>query len=172
MAGARDAPYGARNDAVLTERTAMLTDWILACLHHIAIFSLAATLAAELALISLDLSAQSIRRLATIDLWYGILAGLVIVFGVMRVIWGAKGYEYYLVNHVFWTKMALFLAVGLLSILPALRYLAWGRKLDTEPAFLPPAAEVARVRSFLWLEAAAFLCIPITAAAMARGYGL
>jgi putative membrane protein len=150
----------------------MFTDWILACLHHVAIFSLAAVLAAELALISVGLSAQSIRRLATLDLWYGILAGLVIVFGVMRLIWGAKGYEYYLANHVFWTKMTLFLAVGLLSIPPTLRYLAWGRALKTNAAFAPPVAEVARVRTILWLEAGLFLCIPIAAAAMARGYGI
>ncbi|GEM_PF-89411 len=136
----------------------MLTDWILACLHHVAVFSLAATLAAELALISVDLSARSIRRLAAIDIWYGLIAGAVIAFGVMRVVWGAKGYEYYLANHVFWTKMALFVAVGLLSIGPTLRYGAWRRKLSTEAAFLPPQAEVARVRTFLWLEAALFLC--------------
>ncbi|HLJ71279.1 MAG TPA: DUF2214 family protein [Roseiarcus sp.] len=149
----------------------MFTDWVLACLHHIAVFSLAATLAAELALMSVDLSARSIRRLAAIDIWYGIVAAAVILFGVMRVVWGAKGYEYYIVNYVFWTKMALFLAVGLLSIGPTLRYGAWRRKLSAEAAFLPPTAEVARVRAFLWLETALFLCIPIAAAAMARGYG-
>jgi putative membrane protein len=150
----------------------MFTDWVLACLHHVAVFSLAAVVAAELALISVEISATSIRRLAAIDLWYGILAGAVIVFGVCRLIWGAKGYEYYLANHIFWTKMALFLAVGLLSIAPTLRYIAWGRKLRAEPAFVPEAAEVARVRTFVWLEAALFLCIPIAAAAMARGYGV
>jgi putative membrane protein len=150
----------------------MFTDWILACLHHVAVFSLAAVLAAELALMSVALSAQSIRRLAAIDLWYGILAGAVIVFGVMRVIWGAKGYEYYLANHIFWTKMALFLGVGLLSIPPTLRYLAWRRGVTAEAGFLPPTADVARVRMLLWLEAGLFLCIPIAAAAMARGYGI
>jgi putative membrane protein len=150
----------------------MFTDWILACLHHVAVFSLAGVLAAELALINLELRAQSIRRIVAIDLWYGIIAAAVVVFGVMRLIWGAKGYQYYVANSVFWTKMALFLAVGLLSIAPTLRYLAWGRGLKANVAFLPPAAEVARVRMYLWLEAALFLCIPIAAAAMARGYGI
>jgi putative membrane protein len=150
----------------------MLTDWILACLHHLAVFSLAAVIAAELALMSVDLSAKSIRRVAAIDIWYGALAGAAIVFGVARVIWGAKGYEYYIANHVFWTKMALFLAVGLLSIAPTLRYFAWGRSLKADPAFLPPAVEAARVRTYLWIEVALFLCIPIAAAAMARGYGI
>ena len=150
----------------------MFTDWILACLHHVAVFSLASVLAAELALINLELRAQSIRRIVAIDLWYGIIAGAVVVFGVIRVIWGAKGYQYYIANSVFWMKMALFLAVGLLSIAPTLRYLAWRRGLEANVAFLPPAAEAARVRMYLWLEAALFLCIPIAAAAMARGYGL
>jgi len=150
----------------------MFTDWILACLHHIAVFSLAAVLAAELALMSLELRAQSIQRIVAIDLWYGIIAGAVVVFGVLRVIWGAKGYEYYITNYVFWTKMALFLAVALLSIVPTLRYYAWDRGRKANRAFLPPAAEVARVRAYLRLQAALFLCIPIAAAAMARGYGI
>jgi putative membrane protein len=150
----------------------MFTDWILACLHHVAVFSLASVLAAELALINLELRAQSIRRIVAIDLWYGIIAGAVVVFGVIRVIWGAKGYQYYVANSVFWMKMALFVAVGLLSIAPTLRYLTWGRGLEANVAFLPPTEEVARVRVYLWLEAALFLCIPIAAAAMARGYGI
>ena len=148
----------------------MFTDWILACLHHIAVFSLAGVLAAELALISVELRAQSIQRIVAIDLWYGIIAGAVVVFGVVRVIWGAKGYQYYVANSVFWMKMALFVAVGLLSIAPTLRYLAWGRGLKANSSFLPPGAEVARVRMYLWLEAGLFLCIPIAAAAKARGY--
>jgi putative membrane protein len=149
----------------------MFTDWILACLHHLAIFSLAAALAAELALINLEVRAKTIERIVAIDLWYGIIAGAVVLFGVMRVIWGAKGYEYYLANYIFWAKMALFVAVGLLSIAPTLRYFAWGRGLKDSASFLPPDAEVGRVRMYLWLEAGLFLCIPIAAAAMARGYG-
>jgi putative membrane protein len=150
----------------------LFTDWILACLHHVAVFSLAAVIAAEIALMSGDITVRSVRLLGRVDIWYGALAAAVVVFGVARVIWGAKGYEYYLANHIFWTKMALFLAVGLLSIPPTLRYFAWGRSLKADPTFLPPRGETAKVRTYLWIEAALFLCIPIAAAAMARGYGL
>jgi putative membrane protein len=150
----------------------MLTDWILASLHHVAVFSLAAALAAELALAAGEIGGATVRRIAAIDMWYGILAAIVIVVGVARVIWGAKGYEYYVANHIFWTKMALFLAVGLLSIQPTIRYFAWGRALRADAAFLPPLAEIARVRMVLWIEAALFLCVPVAAAAMARGYGI
>ena len=103
---------------------------------------------------------------------YGVAATAVVIFGVLRVIYGAKGYEYYLANHIFWTKMALFLIVGLLSIPPTMRYLDWGRQLRADPAFRPAAAEIGRLRSFLWAEAAFFLAIPVAAAAMARGYGI
>jgi uncharacterized membrane protein len=44
--------------------------------------------------------------------------------------------------------------------------------LRADPAFRPALAEVARLRAFLWAEAAFFLAIPVAAAAMARGYGI
>jgi putative membrane protein len=150
----------------------MLTDWALASLHHLAIFTLAATIAAELAILTSAIDAKAIGRLARIDMAYGLSATAVVIVGICRVIWGAKGYEYYIANHIFWTKMLLFLIVGLLSIAPTLRYLAWARLLRADAAFLPTGAEVARMRSYLWAEAAFFLAIPVAAAAMARGYGM
>jgi putative membrane protein len=149
----------------------MFTDFALASLHHLGIFVLAATIAAELAILLGPIDARSIERIARIDLGYGLAAAYIVIVGICRVIWGAKGYEYYIVNHIFWTKMALFLIVGLLSIAPTMRYLAWGRSLRAEAAFRPPAEEVGRMRRFLWAEAGVFLCIPVAAAAMARGYG-
>ncbi|HEY4927457.1 MAG TPA: DUF2214 family protein [Roseiarcus sp.] len=150
----------------------MFTDWALASLHHLAIFTLAATIAAELAILMGIMDAKAIVRLTAIDAGYGAAAVAVVIFGVCRVIWGAKGYEYYLANHIFWTKMALFLIVGLLSIRPTFRYLAWRRQLRVDAAFAPAASEVARMRAYLWAEAAFFLAIPVAAAAMARGYGM
>lgn len=150
----------------------MFADWALASLHHLAVFTLAAILAAELAIVTLAVDARAIGRLARIDAAYGAMAGVVIIVGVARVIWGAKGYEYYLANHIFWTKMALFLAVGLLSIPPTIRYLQWRKELRADPQFLPAGAAIARVRGYLWAEAAFFLAIPVAAAAMARGYGM
>jgi putative membrane protein len=150
----------------------MFTDWVLASLHHLAVFTLAAVLAAELAILTLDIDSKGIKRLAGVDAAYGASAAIVVIVGVARVIWGAKGYEYYLANHVFWTKMALFLIVGLLSIPPTLRYLAWRRRLRADPAFRPEVSEIVRMRWYLRAEAAFFLAIPGAAAAMARGYGI
>ena len=38
----------------------MLTDWVLASLHHLAVFALAAALAAELTLLTRDIDARGI----------------------------------------------------------------------------------------------------------------
>jgi putative membrane protein len=150
----------------------MLTDWTLASLHHLAVFALAGVLAAELAIVTIDIDAKAIGRLARIDMAYGILAAIVVIVGVARVIWGVKGYEYYVANHIFWTKMALFVIVGLLSIPPTLRYFAWARQSRADAAFRPDISEIGRVRAWLRAEAVFFLAIPVAAAAMARGYGV
>ena len=150
----------------------MFTDWILASLHHLAVFTLAATLAAELAILTIDIDGNVVPRLARIDTAYGISAAIVVIVGIARVLYGAKGYDYYIANHIFWTKMALFLIVGLLSIPPTLRYLAWNRQLRANATFRPEASEIRRMRAYLRAEAAFFLAIPVAAAAMARGYGI
>ncbi len=150
----------------------MFADWVLASLHHLAVFTLAAILAAELAILTLDIDAKGIARLVRIDAAYGVSAAIVVLVGVARVIWGAKGYEYYIANHIFWTKMALFLVVGLLSIPPTLRYFAWGRQARANGAFRPEVSEIARMRRYLRAEGVFFLAIPVAAAAMARGYGI
>jgi putative membrane protein len=150
----------------------MLTDWALASLHHLAIFTLAAALAAELAILTIDIDVGTIGRLTRIDIGYGAAAAFVLIVGAARVFYGAKGHEYYAANHFFWTKMALFAVVGLLSIPPTLRYRAWQRQLRADAPFRPSASDIGRMRAYLWAEAAFFLAIPLAAAAMARGYGI
>lgn len=150
----------------------MLLDWALASLHHLAIFTLAAIIAFELKLTARAVDDTAIARLARVDAWYGVVAAIVALVGAARVVFGAKGSAYYMANAFFWTKMGLFVAVGLLSIPPTLRYLAWRRQLRTDPAFRPDAASLRLVRRALWAEVALFASIPIAAAAMARGYGM
>ena len=150
----------------------MPLDWALASLHHLAIFTLAAIIAFELALTACAVDDTAIARLARIDAWYGVAAAVVVLVGAARVVFGAKGSAYYMANAFFWTKMGLFVAVGLLSIPPTLRYLAWRRRLRADPSFRPDAAALRSVRRTLWAEVALFTGIPVAAAAMARGYGM
>ena len=62
----------------------MTTDAWLAIAHHLAVFTLAAVLAAEWALVRRGMAAADIRRLARVDGAYGAVAGAVIIAGVSR----------------------------------------------------------------------------------------
>jgi putative membrane protein len=149
----------------------MFVDWALASLHHLAAFSLAAILAAEIALASGTLDDRAILRLARIDAWFGLTATLALAAGAARVFLGAKGADFYLANTFFWIKMALFVAVGLLSAMPTLAFIGWRRGVRADPSFRPARNAVASLRLTLYAEAGLFAIIPLCAAAMARGYG-
>jgi len=148
----------------------MLTDLILAILHHLAIVCLIVLLALEFALLRPGITSENLRHLAKIDAAYGAAAMLVIVIGVCRVIWGIKGAEFYLSNPWFWAKMASFAGVGLLSIPPTLALLKWRKASKQDVGFLPPQNDVARLRVFVHAEVALLGLVVIFAAAMAR-YG-
>ena len=147
------------------------TDLVLAIVHHLLVFSLAGIIGAEFVLIRGDLHAATLKRLAGIDRHYGIIATLVIIVGIGRVFYGLKGWEFYVYNWMFWAKMAAFAIVGLLSIIPTIRFISWNRQAAASPGFQVPASERASVRSYVRAEAFIFLLIPVFAAAMARGYG-
>ena len=148
----------------------MLTDLILAILHHLAIVILIVLLAFEFALLRPGITPENLRRVAHVDAAYGAAAGTVIVVGVSRVIWGAKGAEYYLSNPWFWAKMVSFLLIGLLSIPPTLALLKWRRTLRADANFHPADGDIARLRRFVHAEVGLLALVVAFAAAMAR-YG-
>ena len=148
-----------------------MVDLILAILHHLLVFALVAALAAEIVLVRSGLPQNGLSRLAIIDRVYGMSAMLVVVVGVGRVLFGLKGWDFYVGSWSFWGKMAAFVVVALLSSRPTMLVLSWRRWADAEPGFTVPAAELATMRSFLRAEMVAFTPIPVLAAMMARGYG-
>ena len=148
----------------------MLTDLILAILHHLAIVTLIVLLAFEFALLRPGMTPDNLRRVTNVDAGYGAVAGLVVVIGVSRVIWGAKGADFYLSNPWFWAKMASFLSIGLLSIPPTLALLKWRRAARVDASFQPADDEVAHLRRFVHAEVGLLALVVAFAAAMAR-YG-
>ena len=147
----------------------MTTDLILAILHHLLILMLAGVLVAEAFLVRPGLSGVNLATVGRLDGIYGMLSLLVIIIGFGRVFYGLKGWEYYIYYWAFWAKLAAFVAVGLLSIGPTMRIIAWRKAAATNPAYSVPAAEIAGVRTYLRAEAAIFALIPVFAAIMARG---
>ena len=147
-------------------------DLLLAILHHLLAFGLLAILTMELMLLRPGLGGDALARLGRIDMAYGLLAGLLIAVGICRVLFGAKGLDFYLYNLSFWLKMAAFLAVGILSIPPTRHILRWRRHAASDAGYIVPEGEIRRTRRFVHAGAAVFVLIPIFAALMARGYGL
>jgi putative membrane protein len=143
-----------------------MLDLVLAIGHHLTIFALFGVLTAELVMVRRGMDGAALARVGAVDLWYGILAGIIIVVGFSRAVFAAKGWFYYAHNGFFWAKIGTFALIGLLSILPTVAFIRWRRA-----GTLPTDAQVASVRRVLWIEVVLFALLPAFAAAMARGYG-
>ena len=150
----------------------MTIDLILASVHHLAVFALLGLLVAEWVLVRPGLDAAALQRVGRVDAAYGGVAVLVLVAGFARVFFGLKGSAYYLGNPMFWTKLGLFVAIGLVSIVPTLRFVAWRRALKQQQGALPDAAAILGTRRLIGWQLGAFALLPVVAAALARGVGL
>jgi len=148
----------------------MAIDLHLAIAHHLLIFILFGILVTELVLVHQNMTDGDIKRLTSIDLWYGLVALLILMVGFSRAIFAAKGWAYYSVNSFFWAKIGVFLLIALLSIWPTVKYLSWHRNFQAAGS-RPDTSSVSVVRRILWLEMILFAFLPAFAAAMARGYG-
>ena len=149
----------------------MALDALLAALHHISVFGLFVILAAEMVLVRPGITAESVMRVVRIDLFYGILAGLALVAGGLRVVYTAKGAEFYTQNPVFWIKLGLFALIGLLSLLPTRNYFRWRKALRNNPNAAPDASSIQATRKLIHIEFVLIFLLPILAALMARGIG-
>jgi putative membrane protein len=143
-----------------------MLDLTLAIAHHLLVFAIFGIFFAEFWVLRPGLSGAAVIRIASIDLWYGILAGAIILVGFCRAIFAAKGWAYYSHNAFFWAKIAAFAAVGILSLPPTLAFIRWRKS-----GAVPSGPDVLKVRRYLHAELAIFIFLPVFAAAMARGYG-
>lgn len=143
-----------------------MLDLTLAVLHHVLVFGLVAMILGERIL--LRATPLDVDRLGRLDAGVGGTAMLVLIVGVCRVVWGGKGWMAYEANPFFWAKMAAFGLIAAASIIPTLRFIAWRRARKAGPAFQPDAADVAKVRLWLGIEALLLLPLLAFAAAMAR----
>ena len=117
---------------------------LFAFLHHLAAFALVGAIAVEFALARGSLDAASARKLLAADAVLGAAAGLLLVVGLLRVFLFEKGANYYFHNGFFILKLALFIGLGLLSIVPTREFLSWraalkaGRAPAPEPQRMTP----------------------------------
>jgi putative membrane protein len=145
-----------------------MTDLWLAIAHHVLVFGLAIMLAAQASLVREGMGRAEAARAARLDIGYGASAGLIVAVGFLRVIYGAKGPVYYVENVWFWAKMASFASIGLLSVPPTIRLRKWQSAMKSDPAFVPPVAEIKSLRFYLRWEVRLIVVVAVFAAIMAR----
>lgn len=147
----------------------MTLEALLASLHLLAILTLVVFLSSQAALCRIEwMSAAVVRRLARLDLIYGLAALALLLTGLARIFWGTKGMAWYVSQPLFHLKMTLFVLVALLSIKPSLTFRRWLRGL-AEGQALPDAQEVARTRRWVMLQAHLVPVIAVVAVFWARG---
>ena len=149
----------------------MLLQAAFAYFHFIAIFALVTCVVFEFHWYRPQLTVSEARRLLFLDLTYGVVSLLVVGTGFCRALWFAKGWDFYLNNPIFWTKVGLFVTWALLSLPPTLHFLSWRRGITAgeAPAIAPRTYR--RIRLCLHLELTLILVVPILAVLMARGVG-
>ena len=126
----------------------------------------------ELVAFRKDLTLAEARRIQRMDIVYGVSAAIVLIVGLLRVFNYEKGAPFYAQNLFFWTKMAGFALVALLSIYPTVRFLSWIKSLAKNELPQLTDQEVSRIKLILRLEMVGIAIILLSAALMARGVGM
>ena len=147
----------------------MILDAILAYLHFGAIFTLFSFLVAQAMILRVPLDERLIRLIGRIDIGYAISAVVVLLTGMLRLGFGAKGADFHLGHWPVYAKVGLFLAVGLISVKPTLAFIRWRRALEADKAWRLAPQEQAAMRRIVMIEVHLAALIPILAVMMARG---
>lgn len=140
-----------------------------AFLHHLLFVAMFSTLVAEMIQLRQPLTVEGARRMVIYDGVYGAAAGLILIVGGIRVFFLEKGYLYYLTNHAFLTKIALFLLVGVVSVIPTMEFMRWRKA--TRAGQVPEVSEakLQRLRKIIHWELVGLMLILFFAAWMAKG---
>lgn len=151
----------------------------LAVLHLLALgIGMGAVYGRARALALVGKTPDALRRAATADAWWGVAALLWVSTGLWRAMAGTeKASGYYWSNHVFYAKMGLFVAVGLLEVWPMLTMMRWRRGLGADDGaalvagdagIVSTARRVARISD---VQLLLLVGMVVAAVLMARGYG-
>jgi putative membrane protein len=149
----------------------MTASALFAFLHHAAAFLLVAVVMVELVLMRGEITVATARTLLRMDSVYGMSAVVLLIVGFIRVFYTEKGSDYYFHSGPFLAKLTLFIVVGLLSILPTVKFLGWRKALQAGQAPAVDDATRRRVRTVIHVELTLLFLIMLCAAMMARGIG-
>lgn len=139
-------------------------DVLLAIAHYVVAIALAGVLALQIAAIGRELAAEQVLRLARLNVWYGVLLFATFLIGFALAENGAHPS-----NDFFRAKIAVCVAVALLSGVPGVLIYRWKCDAIKFPAATPCSDEVAAVRRSLWAQAAGFAAVIVLSILAARG---
>lgn len=148
----------------------MFLRWLLATIHLLALgIGLGAIWVRGRALLRVTEGA-AFRPVFLADTGWGIAFLLWLITGLLRAFAGfEKGTDYYLHNHFFLTKMALFVIVLVLEVRPMTALVRWriqlARGAEPDRGLAPTLARIS------FLQVALVLLMLMAATAMARGLG-
>lgn len=147
----------------------MTLEALLASLHLVAILTLVVFLSSEAALCRSEwMNAAVVRRLAKLDMIYGIAALVLLMTGIARIVWGAKGLTWYVSQPLFHLKMLLFFVMAILSLRPTFTIRRWLQTLNVAGT-LPSPESVRRARRWIMVQAHLIPVIAVIAVYWARG---
>ena len=140
---------------------------LLAYLHYLSIILVSGFLVGELVMCRAGMTAEQARRLAGIDVVFFASALAALATGLLRLFFYAKGVSFYTGNPAFWTKMALYVIIAVISIKPTRTFLRWKRAAQRGAA--PAGDEIAAARRLIHIELGLLALMPLMAVLMARG---
>lgn len=150
----------------------MVGSALLAFVHFVAVFGIFGTVFLEWQTMSRSPSYPEARRIQRCDLWYGILAGAVVIVGFLRVYYFEKGHAFYMAKPFFRAKLAPFVLAGILSIDPTMRFVKWRPQTRNGQAPAISEREYVRIMNVLRAELVLLPGVALCASLMSRGVGL
>jgi|EndMetStandDraft_7_1072992.scaffolds.fasta_scaffold178306_2 putative membrane protein len=149
----------------------MIAKSLVAYMHFLCAFGIAATLFYEWFTFSRTPTAAEARRLALADRWYGIFAGALLVAGFTRAFHFEKGMDFYLHSPFFHLKLTLFVVIGLLSIYPTIRFARWRPDIQAGRAPTITDSQFKLISRSLGAEMILLVALLLCASLMANGVG-
>ncbi len=148
-----------------------MASWMLAIVHLLALGIGLGAIWVRARALGGALDAASMRRALAADTAWGIAALLWITTGLWRWLGGVeKGTDYYLQNHLFLTKMALFVAIFALEIAPMILLIRWRTALRRGGT--PDVSRAGAFAKTSAIQAVLVVLMVVCATGMARGYGV
>jgi len=149
----------------------MIINAFVAYIHFIAAFTLVFSILYEWITFNKSIALLEAKRIQRIDIMYGVSAGVILIFGFLRVLYFEKGSEFYFGTPFFQIKLYTFLLLGLISIYPTIKFLKWREDTNLGIAPVVTEKEFTIVKWILRIEVIGLLVIILAASLMAKGVG-